>query len=65
MWEEKTGYCPVHNSELTIEVEYATVRAIGLTPQRKAVRHKCAESNDLRKECSNCPLAYGSFRGAL
>lgn len=64
VWETKTGYCPVHNSEVTIEVQYTPMRAIGAPVQKKAVGHKCAESLNSRTECSNCPIAYGPPRNA-
>lgn len=63
MWEAKTGYCPVHNCEVTIEVQYSSMRAIGAPIQKKAVRHECENFDPTRKVCSYCPIAYGPLQG--
>lgn len=61
MWAEKTGYCPVHNREVTITVEYSEMRVIGTRNiQRKVSGDKCDVWDPARPECSNCPIAYGS-----
>ena len=60
MWEPKTGYCPVHHKEVTIDVKYASGSVIGVKgTQRKIVSDKCDIWDAARTECSNCPIAYG------
>ncbi len=60
MWETRTGYCPVHQKEVTVEVQVSYGSVIGdKHPQSKVSGDRCDVWNPSRKECSNCPIAYG------
>ena len=64
MWETKTGYCPVHDQDVTIEVKYVAMRVIGTkNSQRKITADKCDVWDPSRSECSKCPIAYGPSAG--
>ena len=60
MWEAKTGYCPVHDRNITIEVKYANGHVVGEKgAQRKIVSDRCEVWDHSKKECANCPIAHG------
>lgn len=53
-----TGYCPVHNENIEIQVDYVTVRSIGTTDTEKVNNVKCKVFDYTRSECSHCPIAF-------
>lgn len=57
----KTGYCPVHNRAVTVEVTCSDMRVIGTKQVQKhySVRD-CPIKDHNRPECSDCPIAHGS-----
>lgn len=61
MVELRTGYCPVHDREVTIKVKYSEMRVIGTTNvQKKYWLNSCPVWDPKHSECSDCPVARGS-----
>ena len=61
MQESRTGYCPVHERDITVEVEVSLMRVIGTkTLQKKISGEKCSVWEPARHECSNCPVVHGT-----
>lgn len=59
MRETRTGYCPVHDREITVEFEISPMKTIGT----KLIQHKvskpiCQLWVPSAKECANCPITY-------
>lgn len=59
MWRDITGTCPLHNTDITIQVEYIEVKVLNChLPQYKAGSFRCNKSADLSSYCSRCPIFY-------
>ena len=61
MVEFRTGYCPVHDREVTVEITYSDMKVSGTkTAQKHRSGEKCAVWDLTNPKCSNCPLLYGN-----
>lgn len=59
MWLDITGFCPLHNKDITIQVSYEDVKVLNnRKPQYKAGFFKCVEADDRSSHCSRCPIFY-------
>ena len=62
MFRFKTGFCPVHNENVEVTVEYVTVKSIGTSDTEKVGSFKCGVSDNTRPECSRCPIVFPNTR---
>lgn len=59
MLKPKTGYCPVHKQNITVEIEYVEMRVTGTNiTQKKQGNWKCLHADHTNIECSRCPIVY-------
>ena len=62
MWRFVDGYCPVHNKNIKILIEYNKMCVVGGPAQYKGGAFKCDESIDTEPVCSNCPIFIQNIR---
>ena len=62
MWETVSGYCPVHQQEMEISVEFVRGTVIDGKPQFKAGGYKCSADDSTNPTCSHCPIALTAHK---
>ena len=58
MREYVTGYCPVHDENVEVQVDYVVGKAIGSPAIKKVDKIKCDVFDSSKPECSHCPIVF-------
>lgn len=62
MWDQVFGFCPVHQKEVDVSVEFIRGTVIGGKPQFKLGGFKCPISDNSNPVCSHCPIALTAHK---